>query len=253
VPLHLDFPQLKSVADWTLNCDSLRLIKKLASGPDSPAGTDAVTTRFTLRCAISILSLTVAVPTYTAPGSASHDRVSEEEYAVFDAVIERLYIQRRSASLIVISKETEAGAQPQPGKGPIIGVAGPEEMESAMKLITELTPAYQAINREPAKLKDLFDLSVDYVLVSKKKALGRLAKDHEQTTQFSKAYPGSEAVGLVGLSRAGFNADHTLALMYAVHWCGAGCGDGMFVVLGKENNQWNVRYQAIASVAGSGT
>ena len=126
-------------------------------------------------------------------------------------------------------------------------------MKGALKLIADLTPAYQARNEEPAKLKELFKLSADYVLVSKKKGLGLLAKDEGETKHFSKAYPGSETVGLVGLSRVGFNADHTQALLYAVHWCGSGCGDGMFVLLRKANNQWNIRYETIASVAGTGT
>src|ERR1051326_5512476 len=159
------------------------------------------------RCAISILLLAVGLPAYIASGLASRDRAAEEEYAIYDVVIEKLYVQRRSASFIVISKETESGPQPQPGKGPVIGVAGPEEMKTALTLISDLTPAYEASNQKPAKLKKLFTLSVDYVLVSKKKGLALLAKEDEETTRFSKAYPGSETVGLVGLSRVGFNAD----------------------------------------------
>jgi len=213
----------------------------------------ALTNSFIRRCTILLVPLALGLPTPIASGRPARDGVAEEEYAVYDVVIERLYIQRRSASLIVISKETESGPRPEPGKGPIIGVADPEEMKGALKLIADLTPAYQARNEEPAKLKELFKLSADYVLVSKKKGLGLLAKDEGETKHFSKAYPGSETVGLVGLSRVGFNADHTQALLYAVHWCGSGCGDGMFVLLRKANNQWNIRYETIASVAGTGT
>jgi hypothetical protein len=213
----------------------------------------AVTNSFMRRCTILLVLLPLSLPTPVASGRPAKDGVAEEEYAVYDVVIERLYVHRRSASLIVISKETESGTQPEPGKGPIIGVADPEEMKAALKLIADLTPAYEAANAETAKLKELFRFSVDYVLVSKKKGLGLLAKDQGETKHFNKAYPGSETVGLVGLSRVGFNADHTQALIYAVHWCGSGCGDGMFVLLRKENNQWNIRYETIASVAGTGT
>jgi hypothetical protein len=213
----------------------------------------AVTSSFIRRSSILLVLLALSLPTHVVSGRPAKEGVAEEEYAVYDVVIERLYVQRRSASLIVISKETESGAQPEPGKGPIIGVADPEEMKGALKLIADLTPAYEARNKEPAKLKELFKLPADYVLVSKKKGLGLLAKDQGETKHFSKAYPGSETVGLVGLSRVGFNADHTQALIYAVHWCGSGCGDGMFVLLRKENNRWNIRYETIASVAGTGT
>jgi hypothetical protein len=213
----------------------------------------AVTTSFIRRCTILLVPLALGLSTDIVSGRPAKGGVAEEEYAVYDVVIERLYVQRRSASLIVIAKETESGPQPEPGKGPIIGVADPEEMKGALKLIADLTPAYEARNEEPAKLKELFKLSADYVLVSKKKGSGLLAKDQGKTKHFSKAYPGSESVGLVGLSRVGFNADHTQALLYAVHWCGSGCGDGMFVLLRKENDQWSIRYETIASVAGTGT
>jgi hypothetical protein len=201
---------------------------------------------------VALALVALGRPTFSASALSSHDRVSEDEYAVFSTVIEKLYIQRRSASFIVISNETESGPQPQPGKGPVIGVSSPEEMKAALQNFSELTAAYQASTAEPAKLKHNFNLSVDYTLVSKKKALAQLAKQHGETTQFSKSYPGSETVGLVGLSRVGFNADHTQALLYAVHWCGNGCGDGLFVLLRKEANQWNIRYQGIAFVAQTG-
>jgi hypothetical protein len=211
-----------------------------------------IPTKFVRPRLVPLILIALSTPTFTVSALSSRDVVSEQEYAVYNTVIERLYIQRRSASLIVISKETESGAQPEPGKGPVIGVSSPEEMKTALQQIADLTPAYQASNDEPAKLKNLFNLSVDYVLAGKKKALAQLAKEHGETTQFSKAYPGSETVGLVGLSRVGFNADHTQALLYAVHWCGSGCGDGAFVLLRKEDNHWNIRYQAIAYVAATG-
>jgi len=195
-----------------------------------------------------ILAATQAV-VGLASGKQSPNQVTEEEYAIYNAVIERLYIQRKNPSLIVIAKRTESEPRSQPGKGPILGGAKPEEMKSALKSIADLAPAYQARNTQPAKLKDEFNLSVDYVLVDKEKALALIAKDGAEMKHFNKKYRGSEPVGLVGLSRVGFNSDATQALVYAEHWCGERCGDGIFVLLVKQDGEWKVRYETIASVS----
>jgi len=122
-------------------------------------------------------------------------------------------------------------------------------MKNALQAIADLTPAYQARNTQPARLKDEFNVSVDYVLVDKDKAMRLIAQDSGDMKHFNKKYRGSDPVGLVGLSRVGFNSDSTRALVYAAHHCGDHCGDGMFVLLVKENGEWKVRYEAIASVS----
>ena len=190
----------------------------------------------------------LAISTLTVAKNRENE-VSADEYAIYSLVIDRVYVEKKNPSLIVIAKQTESGAKPEPGKGPIIGVANPTEMIDALKSIADLTPPYQARNTEPVKLKEHFNLPVDYVLVDKEKALGLISKDAGQMDRFSKKYPGSEHVGLVGLSRIGFNADSTRALVYAAHWCGTHCGDSLFVVLVKNAGQWKIRYETIASAS----
>jgi len=43
---------------------------------------------------------------------------------------------------------------------------------------------------------------------------------------------------LYGFSEVYFNAHHTVALVYATHWCGALCGQGFWVALALEDGQW---------------
>jgi hypothetical protein len=194
--------------------------------------------------------LTLAIPGAVATSlPAAHDSASGEEYAVYDAIIERLYVEKKNPSLIVIAKQTESGSQPQPGKGPIIGVADADEMRQALKSIADLAPAYEAENQKPSKLKDKFQLSVDYVFADKAKALALIQKDGGNMAGFNKKYPGSEPVGLIGLSRVGFNPASTEALVYAAHWCGNHCGDAMFLLLVKANGAWKIKYETIASMS----
>jgi hypothetical protein len=46
------------------------------------------------------------------------------------------------------------------------------------------------------------------------------------------------APALYGFSEVYFNAAHTVALVYATHWCGGLCGEGMWVALALEQGKW---------------
>jgi hypothetical protein len=46
------------------------------------------------------------------------------------------------------------------------------------------------------------------------------------------------AAALYSFSEVYFNARHTVALVYATHWCGGLCGQGMWIALALENGHW---------------
>ena len=46
------------------------------------------------------------------------------------------------------------------------------------------------------------------------------------------------APALYGFSEVYFNAHHTLALVYATHWCGGLCGEGFWFAFSLENGEW---------------
>lgn len=77
----------------------------------------------------------------------------------------------------------------------------------------------------------------------------RLLNEQEQkefeATRFGK--PGNEALtakykgapALYAFSEVYFNAHHTVALVYATHWCGGLCGQGFWVAFGLKDGKWN--------------
>jgi hypothetical protein len=49
-------------------------------------------------------------------------------------------------------------------------------------------------------------------------------------------YKGAPA--LYGFSEVYFNAKHTVALVYATHYCGSRCGEGFWIALTLEGGEW---------------
>jgi hypothetical protein len=52
----------------------------------------------------------------------------------------------------------------------------------------------------------------------------------------ARKYKGAPA--LYGFSEVYFNAHSTVALVYATHWCGGLCGEGMWVALARKDGHW---------------
>lgn len=78
-----------------------------------------------------------------------------------------------------------------------------------------------------------------------------LNKDEQaefEGTRFGKDGPNKDpaivnkykgAPGLYGFSQVYFNLPHSVALVYATHWCGGLCGEGFWIALEKNNEgQW---------------
>jgi hypothetical protein len=55
-------------------------------------------------------------------------------------------------------------------------------------------------------------------------------------SEAAKKYKGAPA--LYGFSEVYFNVRHTVALVYATHWCGGLCGQGFWVAFALEDGQW---------------
>lgn len=55
-------------------------------------------------------------------------------------------------------------------------------------------------------------------------------------TAAARKYEGAAA--LYAFSEVYFNAHHTVALVYATHWCGGLCGQGFWIALALKNGQW---------------
>jgi hypothetical protein len=56
------------------------------------------------------------------------------------------------------------------------------------------------------------------------------------STAAAQKFKGAPA--LYAFSQVYFNAHHTVALVYATHWCGGLCGQGFWIAFALENGKW---------------
>jgi len=62
------------------------------------------------------------------------------------------------------------------------------------------------------------------------------SRSHKQNPDAPNPFAGAPA--LYGFSPVYFNAHHTVALVYATHWCGGLCGQGMWIALALVDGEW---------------
>lgn len=98
--------------------------------------------------------------------------------------------------------------------------------------------AFQQANTQQASLRRSFRLPIDYKLVNSAQ-LESIFKNHGDGWRiFYRRFPGAQ--GVLTFARAGFSADGTQALFYWNNSCGGLCGGGMFVVLEKRDDRWEI-------------
>ncbi|MGA2539161.1 MAG: hypothetical protein ABSF53_24355 [Terracidiphilus sp.] len=71
----------------------------------------------------------------------------------------------------------------------------------------------------------------------------RSAREPEPTA--AARFKGAPA--LYGFSEVYFNASHTVAMVYATHWCGGLCGQGFWVVFGLDKGDWTPLNWSVSS------
>jgi hypothetical protein len=137
--------------------------------------------------------------------------------------------------------------QPQPGSG-----------DSAAAPDSSMNP-HNAVHPSPDRRQDYIEILDDFDLHCHERLtldptawklpvpvrLLTPAEQHEfQSTRFSTAKDSTAAAkyngapALYGFSQVYFNARHTVAIVYATHWCGSLCGEGFWIALALENGQW---------------
>ena len=109
--------------------------------------------------------------------------------------------------------------------------------EATLAIIEE-TKLYNMCLEPAGKSKSLLgQVIADYIRVNQKPSLLQrkfeINKPYELVSRSGRGYP-----SLTELSAVGFNADKTIAVVYAGYHCGSPCGGGRFHVLQKHDNQW---------------
>jgi hypothetical protein len=176
---------------------------------------------------------TKAVATPSPPAEA-------EEYAVYSAMIQSLYLDKAKLEQVVINDVT--------------AVDHTDNLSETLSYVSQNLPGvtddlmvdFTARNKQQQALKPLFNLPIKLVFINKSE-LDEIFKDYKGWDIFYARYPGSQ--GTMTLSRVGFNQGVDSALVYVGNqsdWLG---GAGYYVLLNKENGQWFVRGQVMTWIS----
>jgi hypothetical protein len=162
--------------------------------------------------------------------------LESEEYVVYKALLKQMFISENTKRLI-IDGLTEAdnfyNDYPKVRKKFTSRFKGTTE-----DFITKNTEAYE--------LNDKFNLEVKLNILNGNereelfKELNKKGSYDEWAEILSQKYSKGGAE-IIRLSRVGFNADKSQALVFVSFQCGWTCGEGNYVLLAKKEGQWKVK------------
>ncbi len=158
---------------------------------------------------------------------------NNEEFAVYNALISTRYVQA-DTQLIVIRDQT--------------GLASQDNLDTRLanvqKNMPEITPEmltdFKQKNEESNTLQPMFTLGVKYILITDEQWHDLFTgKDLDGNWEkFYHLYPGSQ--GIMTLSRAGFNKNMDMALVYVGNSSGPLSGTGYYYLMVKQKGIWIV-------------
>lgn len=158
---------------------------------------------------------------------------TEQDYAIYAAALNDLF-GREKPDRVVLLDQTSIGFPP--------GMAATTQFGGKAQALLKDFPKeakddFDSRNKaqvriESGKIKTAFEL----VLMNGESA-GKLVEGGRGWTGFHEDYAKS---GISLVSRPGVNADRTKALLYVGTSCDMLCGNGVFVFLGKDGEQWKV-------------
>jgi len=156
-----------------------------------------------------------------------------EEYAVYKALIEAVYI-REDTAWVVLREQATA-----PGNVKLV-------LEMASETIPELgadtVQAFERASAEAPTLREAFDLSVTVALLSQQEE-DAILRGGGGWDAFYQEYPKSR--GLLAVSTVGFNLRKDQALVYVEHTLAPLAGTGEMVVLERKDGAWAVAPSAL--------
>jgi hypothetical protein len=142
-------------------------------------------------------------------------KIPAAEYEVYAQLIQARY----DSKLFVIQRQSD--------------VAGEMEQEVLPELAPGCAADFLAKNKQPHTWERAFPLQAKYVLV-------RSADwDDKDWDTFAKQFPGAD--GVLSLSRVGFNADQTEAIVSVFMLYQPLSGSGVTLLMHKEGTRWKVK------------
>lgn len=201
--------------------------------------------KLVLGLGIILLALVAVIVRRTPlPSTVEEPPIAEEEYAVYGALIDAMYVDAiEGVELVVISDHTVTGDYPG---GSLDSTLEHVRGKLQQKLEPKTIDDFRLKNKQTYKLSRKVPLKVKYILLSKEEHEG-IFEEGGGWKQFYATYPKSQ--GVMTLSRVGFNTETDQALVYVGNQSHYLAGTGYYVLLAKEDGVWVVQDQVMAWIS----
>jgi hypothetical protein len=180
-------------------------------------------------------------PAPASPIVAPH--LTEDDAAVYTALFQKLY-EAAKGRPIVLSDQTATGVPP--GMIANVTVEGPLTEQFLSRVPPETRTEYETRNKQSLHFPSPCKLAPECV-VANLADLAPYTKNERAWRGFFRKYP--NAPGIIVVSRIGFNAEHTEAVVYTGRSCGTLCGQGEFAHLVKQDGTWTVTDRTVVWIS----
>ena len=169
----------------------------------------------------------------TSATTAPQTTATADEYDVYSALIQSVYIDAIQPKQIVIRHHRSPARH-----------FSPRLAARAMKsfwpdLGDDILGDFKAKNKTSSALERTFTLSVPYTLMSEQEVASIFSSTATGWDKFYAKYP--DAKGCLALSRVGFNQAKDTAVLYTEYRSGATAGEGDVVLMKKTDGRWTVQ------------
>ena len=169
----------------------------------------------------------------------SYEEITDESYAVYSVLLSQITSSPKNGekvTLFVINENTGFDRKSEIAekeKLPYIALNVPAEFKTSLK-------DYKVKNKESERLKRLFDLKQDYILINRADFQAIFKGDdlEKNWDSFYQKYPHS--AGFITFSKVGFDAEKKHAIVYRELYCGSLCAEATYFLLTKESDGWKV-------------
>ena len=175
-------------------------------------------------------SATSANGTSTSATTTPQATVTADEYAVYSALIQSVYIAKSKQIVITPVHDNDY----------FFGQAvGAMESNPYWSNLGNAVDDFKAKNRTSSVLERRFTISIPYTIVSEQEMASIFSTNVvSDWKRFYAKYPHVDA--FLALSRVGFNQGKDTAVLYTEYQVGAAGGEGYVVLMRKTDGRWTV-------------
>lgn len=173
---------------------------------------------------------TSATSTSTSATTTPQATVTADEYAVYSALVQSVYIAKSKQIVITPVHDNDY----------FFGQAvGAMESNPYWSDLGNAVDDFKAKNRTSSVLERRFTISIPYTIVSEQEMASIFSTNVvSDWKRFYAKYPHVDA--FLALSRVGFNQEKDTAVLYTEYQVGAAGGEGYVVLMKKTDGRWTV-------------